>query len=106
MLTTLDITIGIIEKRVNRSLPPYNRGHFWFSPCKFFFLIYPPIKYFCFDLPPNRPNKNENFLKNKIKLVFVWPIREGKSKQIFFTGGKSKKKLQGGKPEMTYISGG
>jgi len=25
-------------------------------------------------------------LKNKIKLVFVWPIRGGKSKQKYFTG--------------------
>jgi hypothetical protein len=28
--------------------------------------------------PPNRLNKNENFLKKNIKLVFVWPIRGGK----------------------------
>ena len=23
-----------------------------FPPCKIFFLIYPPVKYFCFNLPP------------------------------------------------------
>jgi len=52
-------------------------------------LIYLPVKYFCFDLPPNRPNKNENFLKKKI--WFLFGLLGGKSKQKYFTGGKSKK---------------
>jgi len=30
----------------------------------------------------------------------------GKSKQKYFTGGKSKKKITERKPEMTYITGG
>ena len=33
-------------------------------------------------------NKNENFLKIKIKLVFVWPIR-GVNQKNNFTGGKT-----------------
>jgi len=52
--------------------------------------------------PLNRPNKNENFLKNKIKLVFVWPIRgvnqnknilKGVNQKKYFTGGKTRNGL-------------
>jgi len=74
-------------------------------------LIYPPVKYFGFDLPPNRPNKNEIFLKKKIKLVFVWPIRrvnqnknilqEGKSKKIFYRGKTNNDLYYRGKDLLT-----
>jgi len=36
-------------------------------------------------------NKNENFLKIKIKLVFVWPIRGVNQNKYILQGGKSKK---------------
>jgi len=39
--------------------------------------------------PLNRPNKNENFLKKKN--WFLFGLLGGKSKQKYFTGGKSKK---------------
>jgi len=41
--------------------------------------------------PPNRPNKNEKFLKKKIKLVFVWLIRGVNQNKNILQGGKSKK---------------
>jgi len=52
--------------------------------------------------PPNRPNKNENFLEKKIKLVFVWPIRgvnqnknilQGVNQNKNFTGEKTRNDL-------------
>jgi len=41
-----------------------------------------------------------------MKFSFLFGLLGGKSKQKYFTGDKSKKKLQRGKPEMTYITGG
>jgi len=47
--------------------------------------------------PPNRPNKNKNFLKNKIKLVFVWPIRGVNQNNFILKEGKSEKNNYRGK---------
>jgi len=69
-------------------------------------LIHPPVKYFCFDLPPNKPNKNEKFLEKKIKLVFVWSIRGVNQNKNILQGVNQNKNFTGGKPEMTYITGG
>jgi len=76
------------------------------SPPVIFFFDLPPVKYFFLIYPPKRPNKNEIFLKNKIKLVFVWPIRGVNQNKNILKGGKSKKYFTGGKQKMTYITGG
>ena len=62
-------------------------------------MIYRPVKYFCFDLP----NKNQ-FIFQEI-LIFVWPIKGGKSKQKYFTRVNQKNNFTEGIPEMTYITG-
>jgi len=56
--------------------------------------------------PPNRPNKNENFLKKKIILVFVWPIRGVNQNKNILQRVNQNKYFTGGKPKKTYITGG
>jgi len=69
-------------------------------------LIY-PLKYFCFDLPPNRPNKNQFyfFFLQEI-FVFVWPIKGVNQNKNILQGLNQKKYFTGEKPEITYITGG
>jgi len=75
------VTKFIIHNWVNRSLPPCNISYFWFSPLQNIFFDLPPYKIYC---PIRGVNQNKNILQ----------------------GVNQKKKLQGGKPEMTYITGG
>jgi len=52
---------SIIKIRVNSVLPLWYRSFSVLHPVKYFFLIYLTVKYFSFDLPPNRSFKNQFF---------------------------------------------
>jgi len=71
-----------IKIRVNRSLLPVIYDIFSFFPVNIFFYL-SPVKKFCFDLPPSRPNKNQFYFFFK-KFSFLFDLLGVKSKQFFY----------------------
>jgi len=83
--------LGFILFWVNRSLPPCNIGHFWFSPRKIFLFWFTPLI----------GQTKTNFFFQEI-FVFVWPIKgvnqnknilQGVNQKKYFTGGKTRNGL-------------